>query len=216
MVGIDHTYTAALTEFLDGRVIPFNPELMNTFDSMAPDMVSVWSEDASFVLDELARLNQEDPILKQSMDLTKAGMMGHSFGGTATVLTLDKDSRFLAGISMDAPIESIIKPAKLSKPLMFLEAGLSNLDMAMKRELSKGAEEDSYLIKLKGANHDSFSNYPLASPLFSSFFINKYKAYDLIDQYALSFFDKHLKDKTNTLLDNDDTRDSKIVIIKNE
>lgn len=44
------------------------------------------AEDIPFMIDELSRLNKEDPLLRNHLDLENVGMAGHSYGARSTMI----------------------------------------------------------------------------------------------------------------------------------
>lgn len=214
VVGIDHTYNAAITQFPDGREIMFKEETMDNFYSKAMEMAVIWSEDASFVIDELSRMNEDDPILANTLNLSHIGMVGHSFGGTATILTLASDSRISAGIAMDSPLSFVSEPVTISRPMMLVDAERSRIDYPVKKQLFENMGRDGYWIELKGANHDSFTDTPMLSPLLASFHIDKQRAYRLINRYTLQFLNDYVTRAGSPSLSTDEMHDDNIEFIR--
>ncbi|XP_022794973.1 platelet-activating factor acetylhydrolase-like isoform X2 [Stylophora pistillata] len=73
-------------------------------------------------------LFQENSILQQlkgRLDLKKFAVVGHSFGGATTVLTLAKDKRFRCGVALDVwmlPLGKEIYNYNLDQPLLFVNS----------------------------------------------------------------------------------------------
>jgi predicted dienelactone hydrolase len=73
-------------------------------------------KDVSFAIDELEKLNREDPALKGRLDLKRLGVAGHSFGAFTTLAIAGQkfggqrgkmsfaDPRVKAAIAMSAPV----------------------------------------------------------------------------------------------------------------
>ncbi len=86
VVGIDAPLRTSLVVMPDGRVI--HGDAANDLDRLAGDalnrraneLVADWSRDLSLVLDKLTVLNGSDPTFARHLDLTRVGVMGHSFG----------------------------------------------------------------------------------------------------------------------------------------
>jgi predicted dienelactone hydrolase len=74
--------------------------------------------DVSFAIDELERLNREDSLLKNRLDLQRVGVAGHSFGAYTALAVAGEtfpaplggkvsfaDRRVKAAIAMSAPVQ---------------------------------------------------------------------------------------------------------------
>lgn len=130
VVGIDHTHDSSEVEFPGGRLevrsIPA--------DTPQDAETEVRTADVSFVLDELTRLNagltpdadgQAFPGFRHTLDLRRAGMFGHSRGGTTTAEVMSRDPRIAAGVDLDGPISDRVAATGLHAPFMVIssEAG---------------------------------------------------------------------------------------------
>ena len=91
VVGIDHPYATALTVFPDGRAIAgalggfldcSTDESLAASLRVADEQLRLRLADARFVLDELERLDRDDPggLFTGRLDLGRVGIFGHSFG----------------------------------------------------------------------------------------------------------------------------------------
>ncbi|HEX6356391.1 hypothetical protein [Actinophytocola sp.] len=122
VVTISHTYNAGEVEFPGGRVEHgqvFQGSPPPGYDGLTSDAsVILHRRDAQFVLDQITALNAgRNPDaghrrlpdgLCRSMDLSRVGMFGHSFGGATTMQTLANDGRFRAGINLDgSPVPEV-------------------------------------------------------------------------------------------------------------
>ncbi|MEV0675996.1 prolyl oligopeptidase family serine peptidase [Actinosynnema sp. NPDC050436] len=109
VASISHTGEAAGVEFPDGRVVLSAVDQQH--DPRAKLALDTRVADSRFVLDELTRLErgdnpdaERDPLprgLAGSLDLTKVGIYGHSYGGYSAAETMFFDRRFDAGINVD-------------------------------------------------------------------------------------------------------------------
>lgn len=221
VVTIDHTYFSLSTLFTDGNSIPFNsdvgwPTLINDKSRKVAD---IWVQDARFVLDQLEIINDSDShsILTNKMDLSKVGYLGASFGGPVAARAMQLDGRIKAGINQDArPFyhEEIVQDG-LQQPFMYMQSSnnISNASDAQLKEfgvtreqwngLPHEIEEDlerffqsikgnSYLMKIKGTEHVTFSDMYLLIRMPFSKNVEIYRAHEIINDYTLAFFNKHL------------------------
>ncbi|GIO43150.1 hypothetical protein J41TS4_29080 [Paenibacillus apis] len=62
----------------------------------------LWVEDTRFVLDSLEAASSPIPAwLAEKIDMNRAGVFGHSFGGATAAQMLVEDSRIKAALNMD-------------------------------------------------------------------------------------------------------------------
>lgn len=143
VLAIDHTFSTLATAFPDGRVTGLETSLTTAnFYQTGAQLGSLWTEDVSFVLDQLEALGTgeiESPFMG-SLNLDKIGIMGHSFGGATAFNAFCLDDRIRAGINMDGglynPDVSLISP----KPFLFMEAG-DYLERLEKRTIENPTHE---------------------------------------------------------------------------
>lgn len=94
VVAPDHTGNALVAPFPDEFII-FDEDLIFIAYSQR-------YHDLSFLIDQFAELNEDDPsgFFTNTIDLTKVGAMGHSFGGTTVVEVTKRDKRIRATVDM--------------------------------------------------------------------------------------------------------------------
>jgi len=128
VVGIDAPYRTSVVVFPDGRVVrntpENNPELCDGAEKIHcfNRLLSAWTGDIGFVLDQLARLNASDPSGKFTgrIDMARIGVFGHSFGGSQAAQFCHDDPRCKAGIDIDGiPLGSVIHEG-MRQPFMFI------------------------------------------------------------------------------------------------
>lgn len=232
VAAIQHTYYAMTTVFPDQRIAPKTKKLPAVIDIDGWDrMIEVWVKDAQFVLDQFEKLNKQDPqgLLTGKINLDKIGMLGHSFGGAATIQTLYTDQRLKAGINMDGtPFgKTIVNGLKQPFMQMKTEAVETNKDVEpTEQQLAKiGVTKQAYdkykteipirnrvmfgngggyVVTIHGIKHMSFTDYYLWSPglrLMDGLKLSPMQARHIINSYVLAFFEKYLNQKPSTLLD---------------
>nr|WP_238590950.1 hypothetical protein [Paenibacillus beijingensis] len=225
VVGIDHSYSAIATVFPDGRVALSASSIPNMIDVASSDRMirDIWVPDSRFVISQLLMINQLDPngLLTGKLDLSRMGVMGHSFGGAEAVQLLLLEDRIKAGINMDGTLFGSQFPMDgLRKPLLYMntdndrwEEGLTEppppmevlnqLGMTQEQfnELTlvisdrrKKIYEHAQIVTVHKARHMSFSDYYLWSPYLA--FIDKVsplKHHRIINENTVAFFDRYLK-----------------------
>jgi predicted dienelactone hydrolase len=234
VAGIDHPYGTDLTIFPDGRVVKTAlPEFLNTSSDGAlqacirtmDEQVRIRAHDAIFVLDQLRALNSHDPSgrLEGRLDLTRAGIFGHSFGGAVAMEACWLDRRFRACLNMDGLLCAEAADAGVKQPFLIMNddtppptsaeltsenprqrryAALINRDIGrINQTLDRYG---GYEITIRGAHHMNYSDSPLYTPikrLSGAGPVDVYRAMHIINAYTLAFFDCYLNGTHQRLLD---------------
>jgi dienelactone hydrolase len=175
VVGIDAPYRTTVVVLPDGRLIqrtPDNdPELVSGQDLIrrATKLLTAWTADIGFVLDQLERLNTADPSGKFTgrFDLTHVGVFGHSFGGAQAAEFCHEDSRCKAAIDIDgAPLGSVVQTG-LHQPFMFLfsdlgdfssDAEVAGIQKDVQSLYDHSTPDRRLRVSIRGANHFTFSD----------------------------------------------------------
>jgi dienelactone hydrolase len=114
VVSFDHTFEAPV-EFPGGRVVPPAPQLLSTdlavLRVVFQRAIDARVADTRFVLDELAELDRgHNPDagrrrlpagLRRSLDRSRVGMLGYSYGGYTAAEAMHGDRRIDAGVNLD-------------------------------------------------------------------------------------------------------------------
>ncbi|HVZ23415.1 MAG TPA: hypothetical protein VG871_20225, partial [Vicinamibacterales bacterium] len=131
VVGVDAPYRTSVVAFPDGRVARRTRE--NDIESY-PDaerasaairLLAAWDTDIGFTLDRLEALNRSDPSGRFAgrLDLTRAGVFGHSFGGAQAAQFCHDDRRCRAGVDIDGRLFGSVVREGMDTPFMFLFSG---------------------------------------------------------------------------------------------
>lgn len=221
VVGIDHPYSSAITVFPDGRIARrkfsggedySSDSAFAAFVKVADEQVEIRTQDAIFVLDELEKLNGpgSPDVLSGRLDLTRIGVLGASFGGTAAAETCRRDRRCKAGVDLGGMVAGQSATGGTIVPFMFVfetptilsqaspAAGSSRkreFDFAiqqfaeMRSSLSKSG---GYMVVVDGMSHSNFFDLPFYSPMRAGpgdplFFVR------ILRSYTLAFFDRRLR-----------------------
>jgi predicted dienelactone hydrolase len=188
VAGFDAPYRSWVVVLPDGRIIPraSHNNLDNVdgpeADKRAETLARAWTVDASFVLDQLLRLNTSDPSgrFQGRLDLQRVGMFGHSLGGATALLFCHDDSRCKAGIDVDgAPLGRVIAKG-VTQPFMFLLSdhsrepvtsespeSIRNAMANIRAICNRSPSDRRMIVGIRGANHYLFSDNAgmLKSPL---------------------------------------------------
>ncbi len=163
--------------------------------------VHEWSADASFVIDQLERLNKGGHFLSGKLDLDKIGAVGMSFGGAATAQWMIEDKRVKAGINMDGGIRGDLLETPIRQPFMFMVSG--NHEYLNNVHFQRG-EAASYFVTIEGSRHLDFCDLNVISPevlkpagLIGS--IDKQRMNQILNDLSLSFLQNFLTDTRTEL-----------------
>jgi hypothetical protein len=222
VIGINPTYSSALIEFTDKRIVRQNssgniPENLMGADlqSALDSLVEVWSGDITFVLNQAEKINAagSGSIFQGRLDISRAGAWGHSFGGAASAEAALQDSRLKAAINLDGyPFGKVVNAGLHTPFLQFWSEPLGSNDSSWLDAKTRSQNmlaplgKDGYTLSLRGAQHFNFSDYALfyapgmhGLGLLGS--INGARGLRITADYTLAFFDHYLKGIPAPLLD---------------
>lgn len=241
VLGLDQPGAAAMVRLPDGREISGRPReniqplisqsvepqpgTPTLYGEALPDgIIPYFAKDASFALDQLDRLNQDDPnrILTGRLDLEHAGVFGISLGGMNAAEACLKDPRLKACLIMDVNITEDVVKAGLKLPTLFVSRDAGT--MRLERERAGGWTEkdialtlgtmrlvyqnlpgNGYYVEIPNMFHLNFTDAPYWSPVTSLIGltgpVNRQRGFEIVNAYSLAFFDKELKGKSPQLLD---------------
>ncbi|NXY10087.1 PAFA2 acetylhydrolase, partial [Pteruthius melanotis] len=141
-------------------------------------------------------------VLKDSLDLTKVAVMGHSFGGVTAVLALVKEPSFRCAVALDAwmfPLENVLYP-EVPKPVLFINTEKFQTPESvakMKRLSSRNGQ--TRIVTVLGTVHEDQTDFAfLPGKLFSCIFgrrgtLDPHKALAITTRAALAFLQRHLE-----------------------
>jgi dienelactone hydrolase len=103
-------------------------------------------------VNELERLNEAaDSPFSGKLDTSRMALMGHSFGGEATILGVQKDRRFRAGVILDGVLNDAAARGT-DKPILILAAGREQWD-ANECKLWNALSGPRLAVNFRGAEH---------------------------------------------------------------
>lgn len=222
VVGVQHTYGAAIAVFPDGTVAHYNPSGLASDDTpieeyeiIAHKLVNQWAEDLGFTLNFMEEQNRDpDSALYKRLDLSHLGAYGHSTGGGAAIQFCGTDTRCKALLGMDPfmrPVSYEVIDIGVTQPsfFMFSQGWLDDVDNRRSNELFNRFlphVSDAWdVISIDGAAHFDFSDLPLLSPLAPQLGlkgpINGKRVTTIVNDYLLSFFNATLRGEASALFD---------------
>jgi len=228
VVGVDSPYYSSALKMPDGRIIQNRSERYQRTGAREAEAV-VQAQDLVFVLNELERINKTDggTGLAGRFDLQHVGVFGHSRGGFSAPHACFLDSRFKACLNLDGyPLTPAVMERGIRQPYMHIEELAPWLPPATDEELraaNQTREEADrqvreamerrektfskmssgmYLVTVKGAMHNSFSDMPFIAPeRYSNIQIDATRALAITNAYLLAFFDRYLRGRRQPLLE---------------
>jgi hypothetical protein len=208
IVGMEHTHEGRGQVLPDGRVVgpdaerqrprPDSPTRQADEARFYRRRVEVRARDAVFVLDQLARLGENDPLLGGRLDLARVGVFGHSIGGIAAGEAARLDGRFRAVTNLDGltggqPIDVEPTGQGMQQPFLYLGKplpdGLSAEHRAKQDQILRSVSGGSSRVLIAGATHASFSDEPFWAPGSGA---AKARVLTIVRAYLVAFFAKQL------------------------
>jgi predicted dienelactone hydrolase len=161
------TYSVPVTVFSDGRSVPLSEAGFRSENEPASASAAqidhdrnvigaVWVADARFTLDQLARLNGADALLRGHLDLERVGVFGHSFGGATAAEVVRIDPRFKAAINMDGAVFSMTDGRQIVRPLLWMASDYSQVTDSQLRQIGMSRAEFDTKVQQKKTERDAF------------------------------------------------------------
>ena len=207
VIAPDHTYDATLTVFEDGSTAGFEAGLPDEvseeeFWEVRIPQLNSRSSDISFIIDNLQTMKEY--MLYESIDFTKIGIFGHSFGGATSIVSSYNDNRISACLNLDGwfvPIQDKVINKGLKIPFCYIGQESwddTPLNYPKLNLFYKNCQSDTYVLKVKGTNHFDYADMPYFSKIG-----RKIASGDEVDNLftirlsnmITGFFDEYLKNK---------------------
>jgi predicted dienelactone hydrolase len=237
VVGVDLSAIAFAVVFPDNRVTRFDenqwtrrrtPGETRAFEK---EQVDLCANDLQFALNQLEMLDSGGIAsrFEGRLDLTRIGVIGHSFGGRVAARACQLDARLKAVTILDSfgrvmTVEKNPQGVSLEQPAMLQYArrvparGVARLwalaqnggkDLEeelrpVRKEFCESVKAESYEVTLSAAGvvHESFSDLPLlAGGLSREERMGHERTAQTIRDYTRAFFDRHLRLLPAPLLD---------------
>jgi predicted dienelactone hydrolase len=203
VASVDHTYEATAIAFPDGRFLHsgFGSHLGNTLieDEQALALaLTVRLDDLKFVAGELERLNGVfNGAFAGKLDINKIALAGHSMGGLAASLGVQRDRRFKAGVILDVHDGEVPDAAikTTAAPVLILASGRQQWTKN-ECKLWSSLRGPRFAVNLEGAEHLTTSDAVwLANGAIKTGTMGAEKAIAAVRQYIATFLDANLQNK---------------------
>lgn len=224
VVGSDAPYSTFAIMMPDGRVISRTHEgnpgetasMTSESTKLFNRLISIWTDDARFVLNKLEEINSTDTSSKffKRLDMNSIGIFGHSFGGATAAQFCATEPRCKAGINLDgSPYGSVIETG-MDKPFMFLLADHAKENDPISAKIKSNIKSvynsvtaDKYWFYLTASQHFNFSDIPYQKECLimrlsgATGSIGRRHGTELINSTVLNFFNVYLKGELKTQFD---------------
>ena len=194
VVSVEHADNCAM-RMPDGQIVLGNG--VNFGDSVFAYQSR--KQDLSVVLAELETMNLSDPMFAHHLALEELGAFGWSSGGVAAAQLCLEDTRVKAAVLLDPGLISFVPNLVnlgIRRPFIVITGGL---DDGM--QLFNRATGTAYWLNITGSSHLNLSDLPHSSGATPVGSIPARRAAQIVQAYSLSFFNKHLLNNDDHLLD---------------
>jgi hypothetical protein len=204
VVSMNHPYVSGITVFPDNRTVGLAPVPTDPAEQAAffAKSLRVIVQDAKFVLNTTAGMNDSDPEFAGHFDLSHVGMYGHSFGGANTAVCCYEDSRFLAGFTLEGVFYQNFTSGNIARPFLMMTAESRFTNDSSVQYIWDHVTDDTYKVGVLGSTHYAYTDVgvllshlvPLIPPKILSFgTIPPKRMVNITRTYVDMFFEVYLK-----------------------
>lgn len=234
VVTIDHPFSG-VTILPDGRPISISKDkrLKQWSPEVGGQIVEDFAKDALFIFNQLLHGKYATNI-----DSKRIGMLGHSIGGATALEVCRIDNRFKACANLDGAPFGVIRKEGVKKPSLIMRSNPVFTDEGLAKSGKTRADVDkffqelnapydllipqqndipTYIVKIRGTGHLSFSDTPFFKNITSPFgakFMDGERSFLIVSDYLRAFFDKYLNGKKKSILDETDSPYSGVTVRK--
>jgi len=203
VVSVAHTYESTAVEFPEGQLAKsvlgsYLVGDMRTDRQTLERALAVRLADVKFVLSELTRLNnQSTGFFAGKLDMNRIGVMGHSLGGVAALMTLQREPFLKSAVAIDGLGLPIVVPT--AKPVLILTAERSKWD-ADECRLWNNLHGPKLEVRMRGAEHLTLTDLVWLAQFMPGLDVgdssmSAEKTVTAVRNYVASFFDSTLLNK---------------------
>lgn len=189
---------------------------------LAAEKLEYTARRVSAVLDRLSELDARDPQgrFTKRLDISRAGVLGYSFGGAVAFAAARRDPRFKAVMNLDGWLFNASSGYRGGLPYFVVSGDspvpgpdyvtdpdpdvryasqLTVVDDEQQREVLR---HGGYELTVNGADHLSFSDVPLCAlrHRFGNGHFDPQRVASAVHAYAVAFFERTLEDNASPLL----------------
>jgi len=154
VVAMGSTYESPAIQFPDGRVLETSQrtsDLLNA-DEVTP-LIDLRAQDAGFVLAELSSGDAVPAALRESLDLERVAMFGHSAGGAAALQLAHERYDVVAAVNLDGFTRQPDAAAGLDVPFVFVTSEGHTPATEPSWPAFLDASDDGLLVEMTGVGH---------------------------------------------------------------
>ena len=220
VVAVEHPYSEMATVNSAGELIRYSDagtaycDIETDNDKLEANsnvLCDIWTADMLYVFDSLDELNESNAILKGSMNLSKTGIFGHSFGGAAAIQCLQERKELAGGINMDGSIYGKQTTTPVDQPFVFMNNSQESIIGAIcfqEKVVASESSEACYHMMLLDSTHDSFATD--SGLLYDKFpfmkmgdiaDVNGRSALASLTAYVTAFFDQYIEGVPSEMLE---------------
>ncbi|XP_067862991.1 platelet-activating factor acetylhydrolase 2, cytoplasmic-like isoform X2 [Heptranchias perlo] len=140
-------------------------------------------------------------VLKGCIDLQRVAVMGHSFGGSTSILAVAKDPRFRCAVALDCWMFPLMDEvySEVLRPVLFMNSEkFQTQDSVSKMKRLYSTSNEIKIVTILGSVHQSQTDFTfLTGQLLSMAFetkgtIDPVEGLDITNKAALAFLQRHL------------------------
>lgn len=220
VIAIDHTHESELVQLADGRIV--HGSFVDTGTASNERALRTRVADVRFLLDQLRIVDRTGPLAGK-LNLAETGMFGFSLGGATAAATMLADPRLEAGADLDGTIYGTVRSRGLTRPfLSMVEREDGRVDPSVQM-LAAHSHGPSLLLALRGAAHESFTDFVWVKPQLAKIAPAVASQIDVgtigpraareQSAYLTAFFDTYLEHRHSSLLAHPSPADPDVAVV---